>query len=76
MMERFKQADKDGDGKLSREEAPDKLKENFDRLDTNKDGFIDATEMARFFERLRQNRPQEGSRPRRRPQQEENKPDK
>ncbi|MGI8977623.1 MAG: EF-hand domain-containing protein [Pirellulaceae bacterium] len=39
--------DKNGDGKISKEEAPDRMKENFDRLDANKDGFIEAEEFAR-----------------------------
>jgi HlyD family secretion protein len=38
--------DKDGDGRVTREEAPAKLKKRFDKVDTNHDGVIDATEMA------------------------------
>jgi hypothetical protein len=38
--------DKDGDGKISREEAPERMRDFFDRLDTNGDGFIDAAEIA------------------------------
>ena len=38
--------DKDGDKKISLEEAPERLKENFANLDTNKDGFLDAAEIA------------------------------
>lgn len=37
--------DKDGDGKISKDEAGDKLKENFDALDTNKDGFLSTDEL-------------------------------
>ena len=36
--------DKDGDGKVSKEEAPERLKERFDRIDSNGDGYIDAEE--------------------------------
>ncbi len=38
--------DKDGDGKISREEAPERMADFFDRLDSNGDGFIDSAEIA------------------------------
>lgn len=38
--------DKDGDGKISREEAPERMAQFFDRMDANSDGFIDAEEIA------------------------------
>ena len=41
----LKQQDKDGDGALSREEAPEFLRNRFDRIDTNKDGKCDLKEM-------------------------------
>jgi hypothetical protein len=36
--------DKDGDGKVSLEEAPERMKQFFGRLDANKDGFLDKQE--------------------------------
>lgn len=65
--------DKDGDGKLSKDEAPERMKEGFARLDRNSDGFLDREEMADMF---RQGRP--GGRPVGRPPLEEqpgNKPE-
>ena len=48
MQERLKAADKNGDGKISREEAVaslPKLAKRFDKIDANKDGFITKEEM-------------------------------
>ncbi len=36
--------DKDGDKKVSKDEAPERMKEFFDTIDTSGDGFIDAKE--------------------------------
>ncbi len=53
----FKKIDKDGDGKLSKAEVEAaskddkrlaKLNENFDTIDSNKDGFIDKDELKAF----------------------------
>ena len=41
----LKQHDKDGDGALSKDEAPAFLKNRFDRIDANKDGKCDLKEM-------------------------------
>ena len=38
------QLDKDGDGRVSRDEAPEGMRTFFDRMDTNDDGFIDQAE--------------------------------
>ena len=38
--------DKDGDGKVSRAEAPEQMQSFFDRMDGNADGFISAQEAA------------------------------
>ena len=36
--------DKDNDSKISQDEAPEELKENFGYIDTNGDGLMDAKE--------------------------------
>lgn len=52
------QLDKDGDGKISKEEAPDRLKENFDKLDADSDGFLTKEELeAVVRDRMRRQRP-------------------
>lgn len=40
------QFDKDGDGKISKDEAPGPMAGAFDRMDGNQDGFIDSQEIA------------------------------
>ena len=50
--ERFRGMDANGDGKLSQEEARDRIKENFAQIDANGDGVIDEAEVgARFYGR-------------------------
>jgi len=43
----FKKADKDGDGRLSRQEAPDQ--KSFDEADTDRDGFATVEELQVFL---------------------------
>jgi hypothetical protein len=45
------QFDRDGDGKLSRDEAPEPMRDSFSQLDTNGDGFIDAAELSALQKR-------------------------
>lgn len=52
----FKSRDTDGDGKISREEAPERMAENFDRLDADGDGGITLQE----FQKAMANRPPGG----------------
>ncbi len=44
--------DKDGDGKISKDEAPGGMKDYFDRMDSNGDGFIDKQEQASLQKRF------------------------
>ncbi len=42
---RLAQRDKNGDGKIQKSEAPERMKQSFDEIDANKDGGIDAEEL-------------------------------
>lgn len=42
----FTRLDKDGDGAISKDEAPDRLKENFDKMDQDSDGKITKEEFS------------------------------
>ena len=60
MQERFKSADKNNDGKISREEATasmPRLAKHFDEIDTNKDGFITKAEMKAAHDRHAEKKP-------------------
>lgn len=41
----MKHLDKNGDGKISKEEAPEMMRGHFDEIDANKDGLVDEAEM-------------------------------
>lgn len=45
----FARMDTNGDGKISRDEAPERLKANFDRMDRNGDGFLTEDELRESF---------------------------
>ena len=45
----FDRLDRDGDGKLSREEAPPRLQDRFDQLDSDKDGKLSFEELRSMF---------------------------
>ena len=49
--ERFEQLDEDGNGVLTRDEAGEALKRQWDRVDRNADGALDRGEFAAFEER-------------------------
>ena len=55
-MARWLSMDKNGDGKISSDEAQGQLKNNFDRIDTNDDGFIDREELEKLAERFQRGR--------------------
>jgi len=49
----FDRWDRNGDGKLTRDELPERIRGAFDRADANSDGFITRKEDAAFRARLR-----------------------
>ena len=64
---RIREMDTNSDGKISKEEAQGRIKENFDSFDANSDGQIDDAEIRARFERPREGeRRPEGDRPDRR----------
>jgi Ca2+-binding protein (EF-Hand superfamily) len=63
-LARLKEADKNGDGQISKDEAPPMLKERFDRIDANGDGQLDQTELKQMLQR----REGGGDRPQGRPE--------
>jgi len=50
--QRLKEADANGDSKISKDEAPALLKDRFDRVDANSDGFVDEAEVRQMLRRL------------------------
>ncbi len=59
--------DKNGDGVISKDEAPERMKDRFDRLDANGDGNIDKSELENAAQKLMGRRPPNGAPGERRP---------
>jgi hypothetical protein len=55
----FQQGDRDQDGKLSQQEASDRTRQNWNEIDTNRDGFVDLDEY-RVYVHRRQGGPVQG----------------
>lgn len=51
-VQRIMQSDADGDGKITKEEAPERMQRAFDRIDTNGDGAIDKAEAEALAQRF------------------------
>ena len=49
MTARIMQADANGDGKISKDEAPERMAQMFDRLDQNSDGFVEKSEIEKMM---------------------------
>ena len=56
LPERMARFDRNGDGKLQKSEAPERMQEIFERIDTNGDGAVDGAEAAAMRERREQRR--------------------
>jgi Ca2+-binding EF-hand superfamily protein len=54
--ERFKAADANKDGKLSKDEAPEHLKQHFDKIDADKDGQLTPEEIRKSFAEMMKER--------------------
>jgi len=53
-----KDHDKNGDGKLSKDELPQQAQQEFTQIDTNKDGALTAEELQQHADRMARQRPQ------------------
>lgn len=53
---RLMQNDKNGDGKLSKDELPERMQAMFGNLDKNSDGFLDKAELEAAIAQMRQQR--------------------
>ena len=55
VLERLKQADTDGDGKIAKSDMPNRLQDRFDEFDANSDGFLDTDEVKKLAESFADN---------------------
>ena len=53
--------DKNGDGKLAKDELPERMQVLMDRADANKDGFVDKAELTTFAEQAARRNPGEAT---------------
>ncbi len=53
LLARWKEADKNGDGKWTKDEVPERAAEHFARIDANGDGVIDEAELKKMAEGFR-----------------------
>lgn len=60
---RFMENDKNADGKLSKDEMPERMQGMFSRMDTNSDGFVDKKEIETSMAQMRERGGQGGQRP-------------
>ena len=60
LPERMRQFDANGDGKLQKSEAPERMLRIFDRMDANGDGAVDAKEASMMRDRRREGGRREG----------------
>jgi len=63
IMRRWLTMDKDGDKKISREEAQGQIKKNFDRIDSDSNGLLDRKELEQVAERRQRSGRQRGGHP-------------
>jgi len=54
IRQRFKEADKNNDGKLSKDEMPERMAPLFERLDQNNDSQVDSDELRAGLEKMRE----------------------
>ena len=54
---RMMENDHDGDGKISLDEAPERMQDRFDMMDANGDGFLEKAELEAMTQRFNRRRP-------------------